>query len=432
MKTTLLSSMSLLMLMIPTAYAQDSTQSQLIAKGEYLALAGDCVACHTKEGGETFAGGRPVVSPFGNIYSTNITPSKTSGIGKYTYHEFEQAVRHGVRADGAFLYPAMPYPDYQKLTDDDTKALYAYFMQGVKAVDHNVEKTDLSFPFDQRWGIRFWNWVSTDEVPFTPDKNQDSEYNRGAYLVQGLGHCGSCHTPRGWLYQEKAYKEDHGQFLAGADIGIWHAPEIRAGKDGPLSHWSSQDFVDYFSGGRNQYAAVAGEMTDVIEHSLSHLTEQDQNAIAKYLTALPSDGKGNNYQSNEGEDKTTITLNKAKVDIDSGARLYLDNCGACHFNDGQGASRVFPQLKRNTLVVADNPQGLIHVILAGSRLPSTQSAPEAIEMPGFGWRLSDSETAKLATFVRQSWGNKAPAVTDDDVKKVREQIPEDVLRKSAP
>lgn len=432
MKKTLLSSFSLLTLMISGAYAQDSTQNSLVEKGEYLAFAADCVACHTKEGGDAFAGGRAVASPFGNIYSTNITPSKVSGIGEYTYQEFDQAIRHGVRADGAFLYPAMPYPDYQKLTDEDTKALYAYFMQGVKPVDHKVEKTDLSFPFDQRWGIRFWNWVATDGTPFTPDETQSEAYNRGAYLVQGPGHCGSCHTPRGWLYQEKAYQHDDSEYLSGAEIGIWHAPDIRAGKGAPLSHWSQQDFVDYFSGGRNQYTAVVGEMTDVIEHSLSHLSKSDQQAIATYLAAQSGSGELSNYQASEGEDQTTMVLNQAKVGIESGSRLYIDNCGACHFNDGQGANSVFPQLKMNSLVIANNPQGLIHVILAGSRLPSTKSAPEALEMPGFGWRLNDDETAKLATFVRQSWGNTAPVVTAEEVKKVRQQIPEQILYKSAP
>lgn len=413
-----------------TSVAQNSEQS-LIDKGEYLSKAGDCIACHTKDGGEKFAGGRAVDSPFGVIYSTNITPSKASGIGHYTYEEFEQALRHGIRADGAFLYPAMPYPSYQKISDEDTKALYAYFINGVKAVDFDVPETSLSFPFNQRWGIRFWNWVSTDSEPFTADPEQSSEYNRGAYLVQGLGHCGSCHTPRGLLYQEKAYNHADTDFLAGEDIGIWHAPSIRAGDNTNLEHWSNQDLVDYFASGRNHYSAVAGEMTDVIQYSLSHLSKNDLHAMAAYLKSQAGHGSTKDKEAS-GRERTTALLNSAKVDIDSGARLYLDNCGACHFTDGVGAPHVFPQLGGNSLVTADNPKGLVHVILAGARLPSTADSPAAIEMPGFGWRLDDAEVAKLATFIRQSWGNQSESVNEDDVKAVRNAIPTNVLERSAP
>jgi len=433
MKLPLLSLLSLTIAMVgysSTSIAQSSEQI-LIDKGEYLSKAGDCIACHTKDGGEQFAGGRAVDSPFGAIYSTNITPSKTDGIGHYTYEEFEQALRHGIRADGAFLYPAMPYPSYQKITDEDTKALYAYFLNGVKAVDVEVPETSLSFPFSQRWGIRFWNWVSTDNEQFSAAPKQSSEYNRGAYLVQGLGHCGSCHTPRGLLYQEKSYDHADKDFLVGEDIGIWHAPNIRAGENTNLEHWSEQDLVDYFASGRNHYSAVAGEMTDVIQYSLSHLSKNDLNAMATYLKSQAGQTRTKDKEPSDPE-RTTALLNSAKVEIDSGARLYLDNCGACHFTDGVGAPHVFPQLDGNSLVNADNPKGLIHVILAGARLPSTTDAPEAIEMPGFGWRLNDEDVAKLATFIRQSWGNQSELVKEDDVKTVRSAIPTNVLERSAP
>lgn len=433
MKFPLLSLLSLTIGMVgySSASIAQISEQDLIDKGEYLSKAGDCVACHTEEGGEQFAGGRAVDSPFGVIYSTNITSSKTHGIGSYSYEEFDQAVRHGIRPDGAYLYPAMPYPSYQKITDEDTKALYAYFINGVEAVDTDVPETSLSFPFNQRWGIRFWNWVSTDNEQFSAAPEQSSEYNRGAYLVQGLGHCGSCHTPRGLLYQEKAYDHSDNEFLAGEDIGIWHAPSIRAGENTHLERWSEQDLVDYFASGRNHYSGVVGEMTDVVQHSLSHLTKNDLNAMATYLKSQ-SGQKSTESKEQSDPERTTALLNSAKVDIDSGERLYLDNCGACHFTDGAGAPHVFPEIDGNSLVTAENPKGLIHVILAGARLPSTTDAPEAIEMPGFGWRLNDEEVAKLATFIRQSWGNQSELVKENDVKSVRSDIPTKVLERSAP
>ncbi|WP_115718828.1 cytochrome c [Gallaecimonas mangrovi] len=418
-----------LLLAASQAFAADD--AALVHKGEYLSRAGDCIACHTKEGGEAFAGGKAIASPFGNIYSTNITPSKTAGIGNYSYEQFEQALRHGRRADGAFLYPAMPYPDYALLTDDDVKALYAYFMHGVKAVDTKAPKTDLSFPFSQRWGIRFWNWTFTDSDSFKPDASKSPEFNRGAYLVEGPGHCGSCHSPRGFAYQEKGYTSQDDDFLTGGDVGIWHAPSIRGGKGGGLEGWSVADITDYLASGRNRHTAVVGEMTSVIEHSMSYMSKADLTAMATYLKALP--GQGNAISDDKAAtDKTAKLLNSAKVGKDSGERLYLDNCGACHFTRGEGGARIFPVLNGNSLVNAEDPSGLIHVILAGSRMPSTKAGPEAVAMPGFGWRLSDEETAKLATFLRQAWSNKAGSVSASDVAKVRKTIPQKVLNESKP
>ncbi|QSX34822.1 cytochrome c [Shewanella avicenniae] len=411
-----------------TAQAADQT---LIAKGEYLSRAGDCIACHTVKGGEPFAGGLPIESPFGTIYSTNITPSKTAGIGNYTLEQFDDAVRHGERADGGNLYPAMPYPDYSVLSDDDVKAMYAYFMEGVKPVDKKAPETDLSFPFNQRWGIGMWDLVFGHDAAFEPH-SQNPFVNRGAYLVQGLGHCGSCHSPRGVAFQEKGYDETDANFLSGGKIGIWEAPSLRGGSGaGPLVSWDKAEIVDYLANGRNDRTAVGGEMTSVIEHSLSYLTQADLEAIADYLKSLPGAGK-EVLLSAEATEKTAAQLNSAKVPVDSGARVYLDNCGACHFTRGQGASRVFPQLDGNALVNAEDPSGLIHVILAGARLPSTKGAPEELAMPAFGWRLNDEDVAKLATFVRQAWNNHAAAVTAKQVAAVRETIPATELNATKP
>lgn len=410
-----------------------AAQQPQMSQGEYLARAGDCVACHTKEGGEPFTGGRAVDSPFGAIYSTNITPDKKTGIGNYTLEQFDKALREGIRADGAFLYPAMPYPDYAKLSDEDVKLLYAYFTKELAAVENEVPETQLMFPFSQRWGIRMWNWVATDATPFTPDPKQSQAYNRGAYLIQGPGHCGSCHTPRGVVFQEKGYDEDKRHFLSGGMVGMWYAPGLRGGEGGEIADWTKQDIVDYLATGRNNYTSTAGEMTDVILHSTSYLSDEDLDAMATYLKALPGEGLSAALVAvGQYSELTTDILNKATMKPESGARLYLDNCGACHFTDGQGAPKVFPRLNRSSMVNAKDPSGLIHVILAGATVPSTAKAPEELVMPGFGWRLSDEEVATLASFVRKAWGNHAGAVTPKAVAKVRATIPEAVLEKSAP
>ncbi|MCM5704440.1 c-type cytochrome [Larsenimonas salina] len=426
-----------------SASAGASSDPDTLARGAYLARAGDCVACHTAPDGKPFAGGLAIESPFGTIYSTNITPDTHAGIGGYTEQEFAAALRQGKRADGANLYPAMPYPSYARLTDEDVHALYVYFMHGVEPVEHQPEQTDLSFPFDQRWGITAWNWLFVDQSTFTPTPSSDAEVNRGRYLVQGLGHCGSCHTPRGLFQQEKALNEEDGsEYLSGANLNGWWAPSLRgqpADEEGAkvsgLAGWSRDDIAEYLATGRNAHSAVGGEMTSVIANSTSHLSEQDLTAIAAYLKTLPAEGstRGNDSDATgvAKESSTEQTLTRA-TGLDAGARLYLDNCNACHFASGTGAPRVFPSLVGNSLVNAENPTGLIHTILAGAQLPSTPKNPERLMMPGFAWRLSNQEVAALATFVRAGWGNTGGAVSAEQVKDVRETLNEQPGYSGAP
>jgi alcohol dehydrogenase (quinone), cytochrome c subunit len=418
-KTLALSSVMLAGLSV-SAFAADDEQA-LITKGEYIARAGDCVACHTAPGGKPFAGGLPITADFGTIFTTNITPDKEHGIGNYTEEQFSAAVRDGIRADGAHLYPAMPYPSYRKLTDGDLHALYVYFMKGVKPDASKPQETSLSFPYSQRWGMFFWNLVFSGSK-FQADPKASAEVNRGAYLVEGLGHCGACHTPRGLGMNEEAYDGSSSDFLAGADLNGWHAPQLRAGGNAGrgVSTWSQQEIVDYLGKGRNDHAAVGGEMTSVIEHSMSYMTDADLNAIAAYLKSLPVNGKATVNVS--GSKTTTDKLTAAK-DLTPGERLYVDNCGACHFVTGKGAPNVFPQLDGASIVNAKSPVGLIHTILAGAQTPSTARAPSVLPMPGFAGRLSDEDVATLATFVRQGWSNSAPAVTAKDVAEVRKSVP---------
>lgn len=393
------------------AQADDS----LVKQGEYISRLGDCGACHTIPGKPAFSGGLAIESNLGTIYSTNITPDKAHGIGNYSEQQFSDAVRKGVLPDGTRLYPAMPYPAYAKITDADMHALYTYFMQGVKASDEQPPETDLSFPFSQRWGMRFWNWAFASDKPFQPIGGAAAEVNRGAYLVESLGHCGSCHTPRGLAMNEKALDSSDSAFLSGGSLNGWDVPSLRG-----LPRWSEQETVEYLATGRNDKAAVGGEMTSVIEHSTSWMTEADLKAISAYLKFIggnPAAPAAANTAVSATEAKLTAAKN-----LTSGERLYLDNCGACHFVTGKGAPRIFPELDQATIVNAGDPTGLIHTILAGAQQPSTAKAPSTLVMPGFAGRLSDDEVAQLATFIRQGWSNKAEAVSVDQVKEVRESL----------
>jgi mono/diheme cytochrome c family protein len=407
-------------------FAQQSepNEAALIAKGAYIARAGDCVACHTAPGGEAFAGGLAIESDLGRIFSTNITPDKENGIGAYTEAEFAAALRQGVRADGTHLYPAMPYTAYGKVTDEDIHALYFYFMKGVAAVANRPPETALAFPFNQRWGMALWNYAFATAGGFRPDPAASAEVNRGAYLVEGLAHCGTCHTPRGFGMQEKGYDAGSKRFLAGGDLNGWNVPSLRTATTAAkgFSTWSVDEITDYLGSGRNDHAAVGGEMKSVVDNSLAHLTDADLHAIAVYLKTivLPSASEAaTGPADNSDKAKATTAKLTAAVALTGGERLYLDNCGACHFVTGEGASRIFPALNGSSLVNGRDPVGLLALILGGAATPSTDRSPSMLPMPGFAKRLSDAEVAELATFLRSGWTNHASAVTAGQVATVR-------------
>ena len=244
----------------------------------------------------------------------------------------------------------------------------------------------------------------------------DTQLERGAYLVQGLGHCGSCHTPRALTLQEKGLDESTSSYLSGTELNGWNVPALRG-----MPHWSEEDLVEYLGSGRNAKASVAGEMTDVIANSTSHMSDADLQAIAVYLKSL-SPAKGPAYQQQAERSAATTAKLTAARNLTLGERLYIDNCGACHFVSGEGAQWVFPRLDGASVVNADNADALLHVILAGAATPSTERAPSVLPMPGFAERMDDKEIAELATFLRQGWSNQAGAVTVDQVRKVRESL----------
>lgn len=416
------------------AMAQDSAGVDLIKRGEYLARAGDCVACHTSKGGTAFAGGLPMATPIGTIYSTNITPDKKTGIGEYTFEDFDNAVRHGIAKNGDTLYPAMPYPSYSVVTETDMRALYAYFMNGVKPVEQANKESDIPWPLSMRWPLAIWRGMFAPDVrDFKPAQGEDAVLARGRYLVEGLGHCGACHTPRSITMQEKALNDGEGsEYLSGsAPIDGWIATNLRGDFRDGLGSWSEQDLTEFLRTGRNHKTAVFGGMTDVVEHSLQYLTPDDAAAIARYLKSLPAVDK--NQTPFKEDDSVAKALWKGD-DSKPGAALYVDNCAACHRTDGSGYARFFPELRGNPVVMSDDATSLIHIVLTGNTLPGVRGAPSSITMPPFGWRLNDQQVADVVNFIRSSWGNSAPAVTAKDVAEVREDkelIPDPKLLGSA-
>ncbi|WP_046786345.1 cytochrome c [Pseudomonas putida] len=399
------------------AQADEATDT-LVKKGEYLARAGDCVACHTAKGGKPFAGGLPMETPIGTVYSTNITPDAT-GIGQYSFEDFDLTVRKGVAKDGSTLYPAMPYPSYARVKDEDMRALYAYFMQGVQPVTQPNKATDIPWPLSMRWPLAIWRGVFAPEVKaWQAPAGADPVVSRGAYLVEGLGHCGACHTPRALTMQEEALSPADGkQFLAGsAPLEGWIAKNLRGDHKDGLGSWSEEQLVQFLKTGRSDRSAVFGGMSDVVEHSMQHLSDADLTAIARYLKTLPA---SNPHDQPHVYDKHVAQALWNGDDSKPGAAVYIDNCAACHRTDGQGYTRVFPALAGNPVVQTADATSLIHVVLDGGTVPATHTAPSNLTMPAFGWRLSDQEVAEVVNFIRTSWGNQGSAVSASDVKAIR-------------
>jgi mono/diheme cytochrome c family protein len=404
--------------------AADQGSPAMVENGRYLAIAGDCIACHTAADGQPFAGGLPILSPIGVIYSSNITPDRDNGIGNYSLNDFDRALRHGISPSGKTLYPAMPYPSYARLRDEDVLSLYVYFMHDVSPVPAANHANGIRWPLSMRWPLSIWRKLfapDPDQLTATTIHYSDPVVARGAYLVQGLEHCGACHTPRARTLQEKALDESGSDYLAGGQVQDgWSAVNLRSNAAAGLGRWSAQDVIDLLKNGHSvSHGVIGSAMGDVVVHSTQHLHDDDLAAIAAYLKSLPP----------ARQEVSTFAMNAATahklqsgINDTRGAELYVDNCAACHRTDGEGYARVFPEIAGNSTVLSADATSLIRLILLGSVSPATASAPSRLAMPGFASRLSDGEVAKLATFVRQSWGNTAPTVTVGSVKTIRAAI----------
>ena len=405
-----------------TTATLEATQKTMVQRGEYLARAGDCIACHTSAKGAPFAGGLPLKTPFGTIISTNITPEKEGGIGNYTQADFTRALRKGQRPNGDYLYPAMPYTSYSKMSDTDLAEMYAYFMQGVVAKKQTNPKTHLSWPFSVNRLMSLWNWLYLPDKPFEDAPDQSAQWNRGAYLVQGLGHCGSCHTPRSVLGGEKGLTETGSHlFLSGAVIDGWYAQPLRNSALPGLGTWRAEDIAQYLKTGRTAHTAAFGAMADVVSQSTQYLTQADLLAIATYLKST-GDGPGTvTSRASLPTDSTATALRNGETSK-PGALIFLNNCAGCHRSGGQGAATVFPALAHSSSVAAPDPTSLIRIVLEGASMPHTGEAPSQLGMPALGWRLTDKNIADVLTFVRSSWGNHSASVNTDQVTKIRNSL----------
>ena len=388
----------------------DLASGELIERGRYLSIVGNCATCHTVEGGEPMAGGLPFETPFGTLYSTNITPDAETGIGEWTAEEFLASMRLGVRPDGTHLYPAFPYPSFTKVTDDDVIALFAY-IRSVPAVRQPAPENELAFPFNFRALMAVWKGMFFDAGAYVADEAQTAEWNRGAYLVEGLAHCGACHTPRNSLGAEINDRlMAGGEYLDRVGEGHyrpWSAPNLTSSETG-LSLWSDDDLQSYLQSGRNSFLDSFGPMNEVIMNSTRHLSAADLGAMTTYLKALPAVSDGERATADQ------------RV-LGRGRTIYNLYCGTCHLPTGLGDPEMGPRLNDGSLVVqARNPASMINVILYGPALPDPPLAPRWREpMDEHQFLLDDDEVAAVASFIRHSWENPGGLVTAAQVARQR-------------
>ncbi len=395
---------SALLVAICTAQAGDQDFPQ-VDKGRYLATAADCVACHTiQNGGKPFAGGRAIETPFGNITSPNITPDAETGIGSWTEEQFDNAVRNGVRPNGSRLYPAMPYTSYTKMSHDDVAAIRAY-LKTVEPVRHPVVANTLPFPFNIRASMRVWDALYFSPGEFKRDPQKPADWNRGAFLVEGPGHCTACHTPKSVLGGDK-----NGEHLRGSYLQGWFAPDITNDERVGLGQWSPDDIVAYLKTGHNRITAATGPMAEEIEHSTSKLKDEDLAAMAAYLKSMP--GSADSPAPLKADDPVMV----------AGQAIYRDQCAACHQIDGKGVPQLFPSLAESPGVRSRDATTLIRIVLRGARSVATKQEPTAPGMPSFGRQLNDEQIAAVVSYVRNAWGRPAAAVAPGDVGKMRDGL----------
>jgi mono/diheme cytochrome c family protein len=387
--------------------ALDSQDFDQIERGKYLTDIGDCAGCHSRPGsGEMFSGGRPLETPFGMLLGPNITPDAETGIGSWTDDEFVNALTKGTSRNGTHLYPAMPYTYMTKATRQDVLAIRAY-LNTVPAVHNPVQSNQLPFPFDVRSGMVAWNELFFTPGQFLPVAGKSAAWNRGAYIVEGLAHCGMCHTPK-----NVAGGDETSQRLQGYALQGWFAPNITNDGRRGLGGWSNDDIVRYLKTGHNRFSAASGPMAEAVTNSTSKFEDADLRAIAAYLKDQPSETTANN-----GGAPDAAVMNM-------GGAIYADECSACHTPDGRGVDGLFPVLNGSASVQSVDPTSILRVILRGARGVATDPAPTAAAMPSFGWLLNDEQVAAVATYVRNAWANRAPGVDAATVGKTRHTLVE--------
>ncbi|WP_168787451.1 cytochrome c [Paraburkholderia aromaticivorans] len=415
----------------------DTLNSQdVVTRGKYVSVAADCMACHSApHGGKPFAGGYGIDTPLGKIYSTNITPSTSAGIGSYSEAEFSNAIRRGIRRDGRHLYPAMPYTSYAKMSDTDVSALYAYFMHGVAPVDEPIsQKTDLPFPFGYRGLMSVWNGMFLDEKPFQEDHTRSAEWNRGAYLSKALAHCDSCHTPRNAMMSEIGSAD-----LSGASLGSWYAPNITSDPVSGVGGWTDQELYQYLKTGHVAgKAQAAGPMAEAIGNSLQHLNDSDLKSLVTYVKQSPPIASSGVDKPRYGYGKPSASEVELRgtANPDRGWQIFSGSCAACHQVNATGTgNNDYPSLFHNTATGGEHPDNLIATIVFGL---TRDINGKTTFMPGFGpqasytERLSDEDIAAVSNYVLTQYGNAKLKVTPEDVATIRQGGPAPMIAKLVP
>ena len=379
-----------------------AASAPLVDRGRYLAAAGDCAGCHTTTGGAPYAGGRPLDTPFGTVLSANLTPDAT-GLKGWNADQFYRAMHEGINANGDHLYPAFPYNYFARMPRADTDAIFAY-LQTLPPVVNKPDRNQLPFPFNIRSLVSVWNLLYLDKATFAPDPAHDEQWNRGAYLVEGPGHCAACHTPKTILGGPQKGHDFHG----GA-FGAWFAPDLTPNGRTGLGGWTRDETVTFLKNGLNPHASASGEMGLVVQDSTSRLADDDLQAIAAYL----ADRVASPALSMTPPDTAQMKAGEA---------IFADECSACHLMHAQGQALAFPPLAHSANAQQADPTTALHIILAGAQASPTRAAPTPFTMPAFAWKLDDKQVAAVATYVRNEWGNAAPAVTAEQVAKLRGKL----------
>jgi len=379
---------------------------QLVERGRYLALAGNCAGCHTTRGGQPYAGGLPIETPFGTVYSSNLTPDAKAGIGSWSSAHFWRAMHNGRSKDGRLLYPAFPYPNFTQVTREDSDAIYAYLRSVPPAPTANLAHR-LRFPYDTQAALAVWRALSFKPEAFVANAGKPAEWNRGAYLVGGLGHCIACHGSRDSLGATQAKLGLSGGLIA---VENWYAPSLADPHQAGVADWPTGDVVALLKNGVAPRGSVMGPMADVVFRSTQYLSEADLAAMASYLKDLP----GVPAQPAAPVRTAAASTRRDAGTMARGAKIYDQQCAYCHGDQGQGAPGAFPPLAGNRAVNMAQTTNLIQVIAHGGYLPSTAGNPRPYGMPPFGQVLDAADVAAVLTFIRGSWGNDSPPVTQLD------------------
>ena len=378
----------------------------IVSRGEYLARAGDCIACHTATGGREYAGGRPMPTPFGALFAPNITPHDEHGIGRWTADDFYRMMHTGVGRDGKLLYPAMPFQAYTRVTREDSDAIYAYLMS-LAPVDQPNRPHELRFPYNNRDLLVGWRALFFKQGEYQPNAAQSAEWNRGAYLVEGLGHCAMCHSAINMLGGSSQSQAFAGGLIPNQN---WYAPSLTSNREAGLGEWSVEDIVAILRDGAGQRGAVFGPMAEVTLHSLQHLSDADLRAMATYLKSLPPRG--------EPRPEPQAQLVAPPV-MELGRSVYAAQCAMCHGAEGKGMPPAFPPLANNQSIEMASPVNAVRMVLNGGYAPATRGNPRPYGMPPFAHLLSDEEVAAVVTYIRVAWGNGGTPVSTGQANELR-------------